>query len=75
MCVCVCVCVCVCTCTHVHSVVSSSLQPHGPLLCPWDFPGKNIGVVCYVNIYIHTLYIHVCVYIYTHTNGILVNHS
>ena len=22
-----------------------SLQPAG-LLCPWDFPGRNIGVVC-----------------------------
>ena len=31
-----------------HSVVSSSLWPHGlwpaRLLCPWDFPGKNTGV-------------------------------
>ena len=31
-----------------HSVVSDSLQAHGlrsaRLLCPWDFPGKNIGV-------------------------------
>ena len=30
------------------SVVSDSLQPHGVeptrLLCPWDSPGKNIGV-------------------------------
>ncbi|CAI9159657.1 unnamed protein product [Rangifer tarandus platyrhynchus] len=30
-----------------HSVVSDSVQPHGPkparLLCPWDFPGKNTG--------------------------------
>ena len=33
------------------SVVSDSLQPHGPeparLLCPWDFPGKNTGVGCH----------------------------
>ena len=33
------------------SVVSDSLQPHGlqhaRLLCPWDFPGKNIGVGCH----------------------------
>ena len=33
------------------SVVSSSLQPHGlqpaGLLCPWDSPGKNIGVGCH----------------------------
>ena len=32
----------------VCSVVSDSLQPHGPqptrLLCPWDFPSKNTGV-------------------------------
>ena len=31
-----------------QSVVSDSLQPHGlepaMLLCPWDSPGKNIGV-------------------------------
>ena len=34
-----------------HSVVSDSLQPHGlqptRLLCPWNFPGKNIGVGCH----------------------------
>ena len=33
------------------SVVSDSLRPHGleptRLLCPWDSPGKNTGVVCY----------------------------
>ena len=32
----------------VHSVVSDPLRPHGlqpnRLLCPWDFPGKNIEV-------------------------------
>ena len=32
------------------SVVSDSVQPHGlwpaRLLCPWDSPGKNIGVGC-----------------------------
>ena len=31
--------------------MSDSLQPHGlqsaRLLCPWDFPGKNIGVNCH----------------------------
>ena len=31
--------------------MSESLQPHGlqpsRLLCPWDFPGKNTGVVCH----------------------------
>ena len=34
-----------------RSVVSDSLQPHGlqpiRLLCPWDFPGKDIGVGCH----------------------------
>ena len=33
------------------SVVSDSLWPHGlypaRLLCPWNFPGKNIGVGCH----------------------------
>ena len=37
----------VCAC----SVVSDSLQPHGllptRLLCPWDCPGKHIGVGCH----------------------------
>ena len=32
------------------SVVSNSLRPHGlqptRLLCPWDFPGKNTGLLC-----------------------------
>ena len=31
-----------------HLVMSSSLQPHGlwptRIICPWNFPGKNIGV-------------------------------
>ena len=34
-----------------HLVVSDSLWPQGlqpsRLLCPWDFPGKNIGVSCH----------------------------
>ena len=34
-----------------HLVVSNSLQPHGlqpgRLLCPWDFPAKNIEVDCH----------------------------
>ena len=34
-----------------RSVVSNSLQPHGlwptRLLCPWDCPGKDIGVGCH----------------------------
>ena len=33
------------------SVISESLRPHGlqptRLLCPWNFPGKNTGMVCY----------------------------
>ena len=35
----------------VCSVCSNSLRPHRlqptRLLCPWDFPGKNIGVGCH----------------------------
>ena len=35
----------------VTSVMSDSLQPHGlypaRILCPWDSPGKIIGVVCH----------------------------
>ena len=31
--------------------MSDSLRPHGlwpsRLLCPWDFPGKNIGLGCH----------------------------
>ena len=34
-----------------HSVVPSSLRPHGlqpaRLLCPWDSPSKNTGVGCH----------------------------
>ena len=34
-----------------HSVISNSLWPFGlqptRLLCPWDSPGKNTGVVCH----------------------------
>ena len=38
-------------CVRVHhSVLSSSLWPHGlqpaRLFCPWDFPGKNTGMGC-----------------------------
>ena len=36
--------------SQVPSVVSNFLQPYGlqpaKLLCPWDSPGKNIGVGC-----------------------------
>ena len=35
----------------VYSVTSNSLQAHGlylaRLLCPWNFPGKNIGMGCH----------------------------
>ena len=35
----------------VTQFVCDSLWPHGlqpaRLLCPWDFPGKNTGVVCH----------------------------
>ena len=45
----VCVYVCVSVCAHTCSVVSNSLRPRGllpiRLLCPWDSPGKNTGVV------------------------------
>ena len=36
-------------CLWACSVVSNSLRPHGPsrVFCPWDFPGKNTGVVCH----------------------------
>jgi len=37
-----------CVCVFSHSVVSSSLWPHGlkptRLFCPWNSPGKNTGV-------------------------------
>ena len=36
---------------HVYLVKSNFLQPYGlqtiRLLCPWDFPGKSIGVGCH----------------------------
>ena len=38
-------------CVLSCSVASNTLQPPGlypaRLLCPWDFPGKNIGVDCH----------------------------
>ena len=47
--------VCVCVRAHARalscSVMFNFLQPRGlspaRLLCPWDSPGKNTGVVCY----------------------------
>ena len=35
-----------CVCVLSHSVLSDSLRSTR-LLCPWDFPGKNIGVGCH----------------------------
>ena len=39
------------TCCYVTSVVSDSVRPHRRqptrLPCPWDSPGKNIGVGCH----------------------------
>ena len=39
-----------CCCGLVTESCPTLLQPHGLqpfwLLCPWDFPGKNIGVGC-----------------------------
>ena len=41
----------ICVTVYVCSVMSDSLQRHGlcppRLLYPWDFPGKNTGVVCH----------------------------
>ena len=37
---------CVCVCVLSHSGLSDSLRSTR-LLCPWDFPGKNIGVGCH----------------------------
>ena len=43
--------VCCCCCFQVASVVSNSVRPHrrqpNRLLCAWDSPGKNTGVVCH----------------------------
>ena len=42
---------CCCCCCWVASVLSHSVRPHrrqpSRLLCPWDSPGKNTGVVCH----------------------------
>ena len=37
-----------CVCVFSHSVVSTSLRPHGQarLFCPWNFSCKNTGVSC-----------------------------
>ena len=40
-----------CVCVFSCSVVLNSLKSHGlgptRLLCPWNFPGKNIGMGCH----------------------------
>ena len=40
-----------CCCCWVAKLCLTLLQPHGlyaaRLFCPWDFPGKNIGVGCH----------------------------
>ena len=42
-----------------RSVGSDSLWPHGlqptRLLCPWDFPGKSIGVECHCLLHLKEL--------------------
>ena len=53
VCLCLCVCVCVCVCVCMHSVTQVCLTLWDPLeavtrlLCPWNFPSKNIGARCY----------------------------
>ena len=42
--VCVCVCVCVYLVAQLYLTLCNGLQP-ARLLCPWNFPGKNTGVV------------------------------
>ena len=39
-----CVCVCVCVLSHVNSMRPHGLEPTR-LLCPWNSPGKNTGLV------------------------------
>ena len=45
-----CVCVCVCVYAHMLSGVrlcATQWSVPARLLCPWNFPGKNIGVHCH----------------------------
>ena len=60
----ICVCVCVCVCVYVQllshvqllvaprTVAYQTVQPHelypNRHLCPWNFPGKNNGMVCHI---------------------------
>ena len=41
-------CVCVCTLSHVQLLVTPWTVGTSRFLCPWNFPGKNTGVACYV---------------------------
>ena len=43
-CVCVCVCVCAQLCSAVCDLMNCS--PAVSLLCPWNFPGKNMRMGC-----------------------------
>ena len=44
----------VCCAVLSHSVMSNSFMTSwtvaSRLLCPWDFPGKNIGVGCHFHL-------------------------
>ena len=56
-CVCVCLCVCVWVCVLVAQSCLTLCDPmdcsllgssvHGIILCPWNYPGRNIGVGCH----------------------------
>ena len=58
----------------VGSVMSNSLLPHGlqpaRFLCPWNFPGKNSGVVGNIIIYV-CIYTYIYIYSYMCLNGLL----
>ena len=57
-----------------HSFMSDSLRPHGlqptRLLRPWDFPGKDTGVVCHLLLqnrtwsYIYSIFTSICVWLH-----------
>ena len=44
---CVCVCLCVCSIAQLCSTLKSHGLGPTRLLCPWNFPGKNIGMGCH----------------------------
>ena len=64
----------------IHSVMSTSLEPHGlqpaRLLCPWNSPGKNTGMDCHsflqgsdlAHRYIFVYKAHMCAYTYTYSH-------